>query len=137
MEKLIINPTITTPEIHLSVEDNIYFISGTSRPEDVRELYYPVIDWIQKLTENILDGTINKYSAENALIFKTDLIYFNSSSAKFLYDIFMEFKRIALSGVAVIIEWHYEEEDTDMLEAGIDMASLAEMEFSYILKEVE
>lgn len=135
MENLIISPTSTTPAIHLSVEDNIYSISGTSRPEDVREMYYPVIEWIQKLTENILDRTINKYSAENALIFKTDLIYFNSSSAKFLYDIFMEFKRIALSGVAVTIEWHYEKEDTDMLEAGIDMASLAEMEFTWIPKE--
>jgi hypothetical protein len=135
MEKLIISPTSTTPAIHLSVEENVYSISGTSRPEDVRELYYPVIEWIQKLAENILDGTINKYSAENALIFKTDLVYFNSSSAKFLYDIFMELKRIALSGVAVTVEWHYEKDDTDMLEAGIDIASLAEMEFTFIPKE--
>lgn len=137
MEKLIIRPTSTTPEIYLSVEDNIYFIIGTSMPEDVRELYYPVIVWIQKLADNILDGTINKYSSENALIFKTDLIYFNSSSAKFFYDIFSEFKRIALSGIPVTIEWYYEKDDTDMLEAGMDIALLAEMEFSYILKEVE
>jgi hypothetical protein len=130
MEKLIINPTQTTPEICFSIEDNIFRMSGTSRPEDVRALYYPVIEWTKELADNILNGTVNNYSAENPLRFQVDLLYFNSSSAKFLYDIFTELKRIGPSGIPVIVEWYYESEDTDMLDAGNDIALLVEMEFT-------
>jgi hypothetical protein len=137
MENLLIRPTQTSPEISFSLEDNLFRISGTSRPEDVRAIYYPVIDWIKELTEKLLNGEINKFSAENPLIFQIDLIYFNSSSAKFLFDIFSELKMIAPSGIPVIVSWYYEKDDPDMLEAGNDFASLAEMEFTYIPKEVK
>lgn len=137
MEKLFITPTQTTPGIRFSVEDNVFCISGISRPEDVRALYYPVTDWIKELADNILNGTITKYSTENPLKFQVDLNYFNSSSAKFLFDIFFELKRISPSGIPVIVEWCYEKDDPDMLEAGNDLSMLAEMEFTYVPKEVD
>lgn len=135
MEKLFISPTPTTPEIHFSVEDNIFRMSGTSRPEDARAMYYPVIDWIKELTNNILNGKIDFFSVQNPLRFQVDLLYFNSSSAKFLYDIFIEIKRIPSSGIPVSVEWHHEKEDTDMLDAGNDIALLVDMEFTYVIKD--
>jgi hypothetical protein len=137
MDKLIISPTHTTPEIRFSVEDNIFQIRGNSRPEDVRALYYPVIEWIKELADNIISNKINIYSKENPLRFHVDLLYFNSSSAKFLYDIFSELKRLSDAGITLIVEWVYEKEDIDMLDAGKDIALLAEMEFTYIEKEVD
>jgi hypothetical protein len=137
MEKLFISPTQTTPEVRFSVEDSIFRMSGTSRPEDVRAMYYPVIEWIKLLTDNILNGTINKFSAENPLKLQVDLLYFNSSSAKFLYDILSEFKRITTSGIPVIVEWFYEKDDADMLEAGNDISILVEMKFTYVPKDEE
>ncbi len=135
MEKLLISPTLTTPEIRFSVEENIFRISGTSSPEDVRALYYPVIEWIKLFVDNIVNGTIDKYSTENPVKFEIDLLYFNSSSAKFLYDIFSELKRIAPSGIPVIVEWYYEKDDHDLKEAGSDISLLAGMEFTFVPKE--
>ena len=137
MDKLIISPSLTIPEIVLSLEDDTYYIKGTSRPEDVRAIYYPVIEWIKDLSNRLLSGEINKYTKDNPLRFQVDLIYFNSSSAKFLYDIFCELKRIPQKGIPIKVEWYYEEEDIDMLDAGKDIALLAEMEFTYIVKEAE
>ncbi len=134
MQQLYISPTDLTPEVHLSPDENIFSISGISSPEDVRAMYYPVIEWIVKFITGIIEGKDNPYSSENPLVFKTDLQYFNSSSAKFLYDIFMELKRLASTGTPVKVDWYYDEEDVDMKEAGSDIAMLAEMEFTYIPK---
>jgi hypothetical protein len=134
MQKLYISSTPKTPEIHFSPEENIFLIRGSSSPEDVRAMYYPVIDWIKTFVDNILEGKVYNYSTENPLKFQADLAYFNSSSAKFIYDIFSELKRLTPSVIPVVVEWFYDEEDIDLKEAGMDIASLVEMEFTYIPK---
>jgi SiaC family regulatory phosphoprotein len=134
MQKLYISPTLSTPEINFSPEENIFLIRGTSSPEDVRAMYYPVNEWVKMFVNDILEeGTIS-YSPGNPLKLQIDLIYFNSSSAKFLYDIFSELKRLSQSDITVVIEWFYDKEDIDLKEAGLDIASLAGMEFTYIQK---
>ena len=135
MKKLYISPTPKTPEIHFSPDENIFLIRGTSSPEDVRALYYPVIEWIKNFIEDIIEGEFNIYTPENPLKFQADLAYFNSSSAKFFYDIFFELKKLPPSGIPVVVEWFYDEEDIDLKEAGFDIALLAEMEFTYIIKK--
>ena len=130
MQKFYNSPTPITPEIHLSPEENIFLIRGKSSPEDVREIYYPVVEWIKIFIDDILEGEINIYSPENPLKFQIDLEYFNSSSAKFIYDILLELKRLSQSGIPVNIEWYHDYEDIDLKEAGADLALLAEMEFT-------
>ena len=76
----------------------------------------------------------NKYTEQNPLLLKLDLEYFNSSSAKFLFDIFAQLKELQNDGIPVIVEWHYDEEDTDLREAGEDLALLCEMQFRYCPK---
>jgi hypothetical protein len=137
MERLYFGPTKNTPEILLSIEENIFSISGNSRPEDVRLLYYPVIDWLKILVDNMLNGNHYKFSAENPFKMKIDLSYFNSSSAKFLFDIFSEIKLMSSSGIPVIVEWYYDNDDPELKEAGEDMAVMSEMTFKYVGKEVE
>jgi hypothetical protein len=135
MQKLYIGSTNTTPEINFSPDENIFIIRGTSAPEDVRALYYPVIEWIRIFVDDVLDGELPQYSSTNPVRFQSDLEYFNSSSAKFLYDIFTELKRLLLRDVKVQVEWYYDEEDPDQEEAGSDIALLVEMEFIYIPKK--
>lgn len=134
MQKLHIESTSDTPEILFSPGENTFFIKGTSSPEDVRALYYPVIEWIKIFTDDVLDGEYKIYTQENPLRFQISLSYFNSSSAKFLYDIFSELKRLIVYKVPVIVEWFYDEEDIDQKEAGADIASLSEMEFVFVPK---
>jgi len=134
MQKLIIEPTKNTPEIIFSPDDNIFLIKGVSSPEDVRALYYPVIEWVNIFIDDIMDGTLKLYGKESPVILRIDLSYFNSSSAKFLYDILSEMKRLSIAGVPLIVEWYYDNEDIDMKEAGTDMSFMVEMEFKFIAK---
>lgn len=134
MQKLHIKPTPISPEILFSPTENIFFIRGTSAPEDVRALYYPVTEWIRLFIDEILEGKITQYSSSSPLRMQADLDYFNSSSAKFLYDIFAELTRLPEAGIQVIVDWQYESEDTDQKEAGADIASLVGMEFNLVEK---
>ena len=134
MQKLYIKPTDTTPEIHFSPQESIFLIRGISSPEDVRAMYYPVIEWVKMYINEILETGNKSYTIDSPLRFKTDLIYFNSSSAKFLYDIYLELKRLIPSGIPFVVEWLYDEEDIDLKEAGSDIALLVDLEFSYISK---
>jgi hypothetical protein len=135
MQKLYYPATLTSPEIKFSPEENIFFMRGVSCPEDVREMYYPVIEWFKALADSLLLVETNKYSQEMPLKFQIDLAYFNSSSAKFLYDIILELKRLVTAAIPVRVEWYYDEEDIDLQESGADIASLIGMEFVYIPKK--
>jgi len=132
MNSFVHHATDISPEIILSPDENRFVISGNSAPEDVRELYYPVLEWMKEF--NSLLKKNNPYTDKKPLLFKLDLEYFNSSSAKFLFDIFTHLKEISNDGVPVVIEWHYDPEDTDLREAGEDLAMLCEIEFKYCPK---
>jgi hypothetical protein len=132
MKSFIHRATDLTPEIILSPEENRFIIAGKSAPEDVRGLYYPVIEWMDEFAAEVRKG--NNFTEQNPLLLKLDLEYFNSSSAKFLFDIFAQLKELQNDGVPVNVEWHYDEEDTDLREAGEDLSLLCEMQFSYCPK---
>src|SRR5664280_513733 len=106
MQKLYIKPTSTTPEVNFLPEQNIFLLRGVSSPEDVRAMYYPVIEWIVDFVNEILDGKVKSYTSDNPLKFKVDLIYLNSSSAKFLFDIFVELKRLIRHGIPAVSYTH-------------------------------
>ena len=134
MQKLYIESTPTTPEVRFSPAENIFSIKGTSSPEDVRAMYYPVIEWIKIFVDDVLEGELTLFSSDNPVRFQCDLEYFNSSSAKFLFDIFSELKRLQSKEIGVDVEWYYDAEDGDQKEAGADIAILVEMEFIFIAK---
>ncbi len=132
MEKLFISPTQLTPEINFSPEENIFLIKGVSAPEDVSELYSRVNEWIKQLVDDLIHFGPRHYSIVYPITFKIELSYFNSSSAKSLYDMFLELKRLLAVGISVVVEWTYDEEDEDIKEAGSAIASLLDMEFNFI-----
>lgn len=134
MHKLQISQTISTPEIFFSPGENIFFIRGNSSPEDVRKLYYPIIEWIKAFTRDVLDGAYKNFNNKTPVEFHIDLSYFNSSSAKFLFDILMELKKLPEAGFPLNVNWFYDEEDSDMKEAGSDISLLVGMEFTYTAK---
>ena len=124
--------THNSPGIYLSTDENRFELSGKSAPEDVRGLYYPVIEWVSAFGEEL--KTANHFTERNPLVFKIDLVYFNSSSAKFLFDIFTTLKDIQDVGTPVVVEWHYDDEDTDLREAGEDLAMITGIDFKYCPK---
>ncbi|MBK8881420.1 MAG: DUF1987 domain-containing protein [Bacteroidales bacterium] len=132
MQKFYYPKTPTSPEICFSPDERIFFMRGISSPEDVRGIYYPVIEWFRKYIDSLLEGTSKHFSKIIPLKFQVNLIYFNSSSAKFLYELFLELKRLDSIKIPVVVEWIYDEEDPDLKEAGQDIASLVDMGFVYL-----
>lgn len=134
MQKLVIKEGHRTPEIILSPDDNLFRIRGTSSPEDVRTMYYPVIEWIREFTEELQSGAHKSFTNEDPLRFQMDLSYFNSSSAKFFFDMLSELKKLQESGTPVNVQWYYEEDDIDMKDAGEDFSDMLDMEFNFLSK---
>jgi hypothetical protein len=135
MQTLHIQATTNSPEIIFKPKENIFIIRGTSSPEDVRSLYYPVTEWIKLFIDDVIEGEYKIYNTSNPVRFQVDLTYFNSSSAKFLYDILLELKRLIPAGYPVLVEWFYDEMDSDMKDAGTDISQLAGVDFSFIPKK--
>ncbi len=132
MKPYILESSELTPEVIFDPESNNFEMSGSSRPEDVRDLFYPMIEWLKDFGKNISQGMYPLFSKENPLIFKVKMDYFNSSSAKFMYDIFEKLNAIHENGLPLEIHWYFEEDDDDMREAGEEMQDLIEMEFKFI-----
>ena len=134
MRKLYLPTTDLSPEIIFSHEEKLFRIKGNSRPENVRDIYEPVVQWLKNYKEYLSeDGS--DYNKENPLILQFDLDYFNSSSAKYLYDIVMVLKAFDKEQIPIAITWAYDPADTDSREAGEDLATLAEIDFIFIKKE--
>ncbi len=132
MEPLVIEATSHSPEIRFDPAAGKLSISGISRPEDVRSFYYPVLEWLRKfLEEEIKTGKVS-FDENNPLTLEVRLRYFNSSSAKFLFDIFSEIGTISNEGQKIRIRWYYESGDDDMLEAGEELSEIAEIPFEFI-----
>ncbi len=117
MEALIIEATDDTPKVVLDPSNNDFEFSGKSLPEDVTTFYGPVMDW--------LDGYASSPNDKTVVIF--NLVYFNTASSKLILDILFKLEEIFDEGNDISIEWHYQEEDEDMEEAGEEYGDLVEM----------
>lgn len=122
MEKLLISPTDDTPEIKFDKEQGQFLISGKSLPEDVIEFYRPVFAWLERYVANPNDETL----------LKVKIFYFNSASQRAINEVFSILSRLTIKEKKVDIEWHYHEEDEEMLEAGVEYAELSNLPFRYI-----
>jgi hypothetical protein len=124
LEKLEIKETRDTPEVVFDPENNIFIISGNSLPEDTTEFFTPLFNWLTDYKKNPND--ITKLVCE--------LEYFNSSSAKMLYEIFFELEKITENGKQVSIEWIYEKDDKLIEEKGLEYQSVLSIPFEMIEK---
>ena len=97
-----------TPLVELT--STYCLIRGECYPENISEWSDPVL---QEL-ENCLSGDEQEFKVE------IELYYFNSSSAKFLFDFFEFLEESASGGKAISVDWRYRAEDDTMQEAGED-----------------
>ena len=123
MEPLIINKTDDTPAIHLDKAAGTFSFSGKSLPEDVTSFYAPVFAWIEAYAASPNDVT--------NVVFK--MTYFNTASSKIILDVLMRFEDIHNAGsTKVVIEWHHDEDDEDMQEAGEEYSEIVEIPFKFV-----
>ena len=97
-------------------------ISGRSIHEDPKIFFDPLYEWIENYCQNPSEIT-------NVNI---ELEYFNSGSARYILKILKRLGRLIDEGKNVIINWHYEEGDDDILERGEYYASILKTTFNFI-----
>jgi hypothetical protein len=114
MEALVIEGTQKTPSVDFDPKKGELEIKGRSIPENSIEFYKPLVDWLEEYS----DSTASKTTVN------VHLEYFNTSSSKCILDVFKKLESIHKSSNEVLINWYYEEDDEDMLEAGEDYESI-------------
>jgi len=130
MEKLVIEPTFNSPSVILDPESNQFNFSGESRPENVRKFYLPILEWLDSFAKEQSEmGSSARYSS---LQVRFNFEYFNSTSAKYILDIFKALNVLNDLGIEILVKWLYEEDDEDMLEVGEEMSRMSKLEFEYI-----
>jgi hypothetical protein len=122
MEPIIIEGTPKTPTIKFDSGQGIFEIKGRSIPENSVEFYKPLVDWLDSYKETPLPKTVVNIRLE----------YFNTSSSKCILDVFKKLETIHKAKNAVEVNWYYEEDDEDMLEAGEDYESIIRVPFKMI-----
>lgn len=123
MELVNIEGTPKTPSIQMNPEKGEIVIKGRSIPENSIEFYKPVIEWLDKYATT---GTTEK------MVVNVQLEYFNTSSSKCILDVFKKLEGINKEKKNIVINWYYEEDDEDMLEAGEDYESIVKVPFKMI-----
>ncbi|MEQ8624087.1 MAG: DUF1987 domain-containing protein [Vicingaceae bacterium] len=122
MENLVIEGTPKTPTIKFQPQDGKLLIQGRSIPENSIEFYKPLVDSLEAYA-----GTPKETTSVDIV-----LEYFNTSSSKCILDVFKKLEKINAEKSGVIINWHYEEDDEDMLEAGEDYQAIINIPFKMV-----
>ena len=111
MENIKIEGTDHLPEIDFDFGLSRFLIGGYSVPENVKVFYDPVITPLETYLSSLEGGEVE---------FDIRFIYFHSSTAQILYNLFDALESCAANGNRVTVNWHYETDDEDMQEAGED-----------------
>jgi hypothetical protein len=119
MENLQIAGSSKTPEITFDASNGTLIIAGRSIPENSIEFYKPLLLWMENFSKTNPEQTLLQVKLE----------YFNTSSSKCLLDIF---KKLETIGGKTQVEWYYEQDDEDMLEAGEDYEAIIHVPFKMI-----
>ncbi len=114
MESLIYEETTETPGIILDKENQTFKIWGKSFPEESNKFFEPIFNWLEEYIQDPNENT--------TFVFKME--YFNSASSTRMLEIFYILDRLYKAGHDVTIQWHYLEEDDDMLEAGVEFSEM-------------
>lgn len=107
METLEIKETSKTPAVYFDANQGIIELSGKLIPEDSRKFFTPLIEWIKQYSQSPNVQTIVNFKLE----------YFNTSSSKLIFELFKELDNMYKANNDTIINWYYEIDDYDMIDA--------------------
>jgi len=123
MSPFIIEITEDTPGVKFDSTSGEFLIKGRSLPEDAYSFYQPINDWLEEFQSNSSLEKVN---------LSIHLDYFNSSSGRYLLEMFAKLQKSA--NVRFEITWISEKDDELMIEKGEELKSLVNLPFH--LKQV-
>ena len=122
MEKLQLNETPKTPAVNFDDSLGLIELKGRSIPEDPNLFYDPLISWVS----NYCNQPSNKTTVN------LNLEYFNTSSSKRILELLKNLEPLKIAKHEIIINWYYESDDDNMLEAGETYESMLKIPFNKI-----
>lgn len=123
LEHLTIEPSLVTPEVDFDGEKGLLLLRGVSMPEDMGRFYAPLLNWIRKYTESPASKTV----------LRIEFSYFNTATSKVLLELFALLEHAAEEdGHEISIEWCFNPDDFDMIEAGENYQMLLRLPFHLV-----
>jgi hypothetical protein len=122
MVALTIEGTQKTPEIKFNPVQGLLEISGRSNPENSKQFFQPLFDSLEAYSQNPLPKTTLNVKLE----------HFNTSSSKCLMDVFKRMKMLTKKEKEIEINWFYEVDDEDIMEAGETYEVMTGLKFNLI-----
>ncbi|OFX88805.1 MAG: hypothetical protein A2W99_04885 [Bacteroidetes bacterium GWF2_33_16] len=132
MKHINIAATEKSPRVTFDPKKYLFEMEGNSRPENVRDFFYPLIDNLKEYFDSIIYKANHKED-ESIFNFNFKLEYFNSASAKFISDILVIVKNCHDNGIKIKINWYFEDGDEDMKEVGEDFSEMIAFPFNFIM----
>lgn len=123
MEPLIIQATHDCPDVILSKEMNCLEFSGKALPENPKEFFNPIVNWMLEYSKEPNSETVVKFKME----------YINSAAQKKIHDIILICKDIHDNNNPVYIDWYYHSEDEGMKEEGETLSELVKIPFRFYM----
>jgi hypothetical protein len=113
MDNLHIAATERSPAVDFDFAAGILALKGESYPEDASRVFGPIFAALEAFLAAASGREVR---------FDIELVYFNSSSAKALMNMFQTLDRAAASGVSLVVNWRFAPDDETMREFGEDFS---------------
>ena len=124
MKTLHIQAEKDSPEVYFGPDIDTFQIEGVSLPSDPVLFFEPIFEWLHEFLYS------KNFNSQIKINFKLD--YFNTATMKQFAKMF----RIIDNSPAkkqVSINWYYDEEDIDMLDAGKRFSQFVRINFEFII----
>lgn len=123
IEPLRIQATNDSPAVILDKEMNCFEFNGKSLPENPKEFFTPIVNWV--------NDYVKEPNNETVLTFKME--YINSASQKRIHDIILICKEIHENNLPIYVDWYYHSEDEGMKEEGETLSELISIPFRFFI----
>jgi hypothetical protein len=123
MDPILIPGTKSTPEVSFNPKAESFTITGRSIPADASEFYAPLERWVDKYSH------IQK---ADSITIDIKLDHLNTGSVRALLSVLSRIIRLRDQQVNVMINWHHDKDDEDMVDKGEEMSLILEHPFRFV-----
>jgi len=126
MENLFIEAGKYTPEVILSPDTETFSISGKSFAVNPMPFYEPIIEWFECF--------LNTEKIVKEIVVKFEFDYINTASSKQI-AMLLTIMENSTANDKIKIEWHYDPQDSDILETGHRFSEPVKLNFEFVTIE--
>ena len=121
-DRIYIPESKKNPELIFDKRKGYFYLGGRSMPYNANDFYIPVFKEVDEYLKSPND--------ETKLVFKLE--YLDSSSSQMVLALIYKFRTLFDKKKNLKVEWHYMEDDYDILEIGETYSELSGIDFELI-----